>query len=594
MTQVFSPASPTSQPANPAPIPVNVEAPPSLSDSELVGRMRALFAKARSHRRPTVNQWVKNYRVMRNRTWMTSRPEWMPSPEVPEMRPIVASWTSWLTDQRPQFDFTASAQPYSPFAAFYETLAMDMKTAANIAWHNYGWETQIQMGAFDAAQYSIGVFKTTWDNTLADGLGDVRVSRLDPFTLYPDPASTCAEDANYFIEARQISVQELDRRFPGAAKKFEVYGYTDQIDAMPDLRQGASQTPRANPGAIAPATTPRYGLPGQARERAEQDDTGVTLLECWLREHSYDDKTQKTYECWRVVCIAGPYVLMNKRADEIFPFKTHPYDFFSPENMGEFYGQSLVELLTSSQLAINRLLASMMQNVDLTGNPIFKEGSRSGMQRTRMSNRPGQRITVAENSTAEWLPPPQLSAEMPGLVQFFKAEMRDISGLADIARGSVPGGRNSTDVLDTVLEAGFVRIRMAQRNLEWAIRGIGTKVAAFISEFYTEPRFVATVGPQGGNSAKIFRARHFYLPNEDGVGLPLRFNVMVRAGSMLPTTRNNRIAEADTLYAMGGIDRPALLEAHDVPNRDQIVARIAEMEAKGTFAPPGARQRSRK
>ena len=89
MTQVFSPASPTSQPANPAPIPVNVEAPPSLSDSELVGRMRALFAKARSHRRPTVNQWVKNYRVMRNRTWMTSRPEWMPSPEVPEMLTIL-------------------------------------------------------------------------------------------------------------------------------------------------------------------------------------------------------------------------------------------------------------------------------------------------------------------------------------------------------------------------------------------------------------------------------------------------------------------------------------------------------------------------
>ena len=38
----------------------------------------------------------------------------------------------------------------------------------------------------------------------------------------------------------------------------------------------------------------------------------------------------------------------------------------------------------------------------------------------------------------------------------------------------------------------------------------------------------------------------------------MRFQVLVYAGSMLPTSRQARIAEADTLFAMGGIDRAAL------------------------------------
>jgi hypothetical protein len=73
--------------------------------------------------------------------------------------------------------------------------------------------------------------------------------------------------------------------------------------------------------------------------------------------------------------------------------------------------------------------------------------------------------------------------------------------------------------------------------------------------------------------------------------MPLRFQVNVRAGSMLPTSRNARVAEVDTLYAMGAVDRPVVLEAHKIPNRQAILERIAEMEAKGTFQPPGARQR---
>lgn len=599
MTQVFSPATdPTRRTPKYAPgaQPINVAAAPTLDDMELVGRIRTLFSRARSERRPTVAQWTKNYRIMRNRTWLTQRPDWMPAPEVPECRSIVASCVAWLTDQRPQFELTATAAPFNAYSGFFENIAMDMKTAVNAAWQTYLYERVVERCAWDAYQYDIGVFKTFWNPALADGMGDLDIRRLDPFTLYPDPAGTTWDDCNYFIEARSISLQELDRRFPGAAAKFDVQGYTENIDEMPSLRQGVGTMPRANAGAIAPATNARYGLPGQSRERASRDDTGVTLLECWLREHTTFEGANgqtKVREHWRCVCIAGPHVLLNKRADELLPFAIHPYDFFIPEDLGELYGQAMVELLAPSQISVNRLLSSMQQNIDLTGNPVFMESTRSGLQRQKITNKPGQRVTVASGDQgAGWLTPPALNAQMMELITFHMNEMERTSGLSAISRGVMTGGRMASDVYDSVLEAGFVRVRLAQRNLEYALRNVGQKAVAIIAEFYTEPRFLSLVGPDGEKTSRVLRARHFYVPSDDG-SAPMRFNINVQAGSMLPTSRMARIAEYDTLFGMGAVDRPVVLEAHDVPNRKAIADRIAEQEAKGTFAAPGARQRTR-
>lgn len=597
MTQIFSPDSGRtvdSPPTGDQGVPVvNLSANPSLDEAALVGRMRNLFQRARTERKPWVNQWMKNHRVMRNRTWLTTRESWLPSPEVPEVRPIIASCVAWVTDQRPSLELAPAAQPFSPYYDQMDKLADDMKTAINAAWVTYQWENEIQKAVWDAYVYDVGYLKTVWDASLAYGLGDVALRRVDPFTFYPDPQATCMEDANYFIEARTVSLQELDRRFPGSAERFELQGYTENIDEMPRSPHLNPSAPRANPGAIAPATTARYGLPGQtSRDSVAIDDRGVTLLECWVREHTAqkdDQGINRIYECWRVICVAGPHILLNKRADEVSPFRTHPYDRYTPEDMGEFFGQSMVELLSPSQLAVNRLLSAMQQSVELTGNPPFVEDSRSNISRTKIPNRPGVRLTKSAGGTAEWMTPPAYSPQSGELVKFYITEMEKISGLSAISRGLVPGGRLASDVLDSVQESGFVRIRLSLRNLEFCLRNVGQKVAAYIGEFYTEPRLVSLVGPEGSKTSRTLGPRHFYMPGPDGAA-PLRFQVLVYAGSMLPTSRQARISEADTLFAMNAIDRQALLDAHDTPNRDRILERMSEMDSKGIVQGPGARQ----
>ena len=103
------------------------------------------------------------------------------------------------------------------------------------------------------------------------------------------------------------------------------------------------------------------------------------------------------------------------------------------------------------------------------------------------------------------------------------------------------------------------------------------------------------VGPSGQKTALALHNMHFYMPSKQGRA-PMRFELVVSAGSQTSTARSARVAEADTLYAMGAIDIEAVLDAHDWPNRALITQRMREMQAQqGALGqPPDARQASRR
>lgn len=568
--------------------------PSSIHELELVGLIRNLFYHARARRRPIVAKWNRNYRILRNQVYSPNRPAWLPSPELPEIFPIISAVIGWLTDQRPTLDAIPFAEPHSSFYAFYSQLSHDLEVAIEAAWESHEYDAEVYKVGWDAYTYGTGIFKTGWDNTLIGGLGDAVLTRVDPFSFYPDPDATSMRDANYFIEARTMSIQEMDRRWPGSGRKFYVEGFTEDIDKAPSQDWVASFA-RANPGAIPPATSPSFGPPGASRVHATESP-GVTILEAWLRKHhsTTDSETgiTRTHDNWRVVVIAGNHVLMDEDASDVFAHGQHPYERYVTDDLGEFWGPAMVEMLIPPQLSINHLLSSLEHNIDLTGNPVFKESTRAGISRTKITNKAGTRLPVNENATAEWLEPPQLNAGIViEMVRLYINEMERISGLSAINQGMMPGGRNAQGTIEAVQEAGFVRIRKSLRHLEWALRACGDKLAALITENYTAPRMISIVGPTAERSSKALLGRHFYLPTPEGQ-VPMRTRIQIRAGSQMATARQTRIAEADTLFAMGAIDHEAVLEVHEFPGRRAVLDRITNLQAAGAWNPPGARERA--
>jgi hypothetical protein len=70
---------------------------------------------------------------------------------------------------------------------------------------------------------------------------------------------------------------------------------------------------------------------------------------------------------------------------------------------------------------------------------------------------------------------------------------------------------------------------------------------------------------------------HFYRPTKDGLA-PLRFQLLVSAGSDKPTSRGARIAEIDHLKELGAVDNQTVLQVHQIPHGAQIQQRM-EQEA---------------
>lgn len=574
---------------------------------EIAQTVRQLFYRARDVKRPLVQQWRKNYRVLNNRMWTSRAEPWMPSPEISEMWPLVAAMVAWMTDQRPGVELTPAAVPFTEYADHYDRITEQMNSILNSSFSVNSEDAEIEKLLWDVLTYSVGYLKTEWMPTLADGKGDSKMHRVDPFTIYPDPYAHNMDEMSHIIEAKLMSLDDLDRAFPGAKGKVQA-GITDDIDVQTtrlDQTTNVNQ-PRVNLSPISPAPF----APWQPSARGNnvsgllREDPVTVVLEAWVRTYHItthdDDSTIPEGACrvtdrWKCIVVAGNTVIMNKYADEIYGHPQHPYSKMNMFDVGEWYGPCLVEMLTSPQESINRILQQIEMNLMLIGNPILLRDHRTNQGgRITMTNRPGQVVNGIKDS-ASWLDPPQIHPDMLHMVEFYESRMETISGLTAIMRGFSTTGRNSTDVISSLQDSAFVRVRATLRNLERCLRDACTKKAANIAEFYTEPRIASVIGPDGEQTALALRSRHFYLlpDSPDDEPSPLRFTLLADAGSDHPTSRQARQAQAERLYAMGAIDVIELLKAERWPDWPVVAKRVMEQQAvAGTLGTQGT-QRSK-
>lgn len=561
-------------------------------DYPKVGRVRDLFYRARSARQPIIDQWARNYRTVHNRAWLPGRASHLPAPAVAEVYPIIAAIVAWMSDSSPTYDVTPAADPNTDAFKRQTILGNDLRTCLRAAAFANDYDEEFQKHLWDGNIYGIGFLKTLWDGSAHMGLGDAITRRVDPFAFYPDPSATDIKSAQYLIETQELNDDQLETRFPGALAVVGTAAGVDDTDRAPSLTgDDIGAAPKANSGPMGGISNQGMGLPGQTRRgsggREDTESDRHLLIECWWQ------RVTPAGQRWWVTVICGNAVLLEIPATDAWSHGDQPFDRWVPVETGEFWGMSLVELLAPAQKSINRITAAIESNIDLVGNPILMDDVGSGISRTQITNRPGQRLSKNNGRDVHWMDPPQMHPDMAmNYVTFLVGEMEKISGLSAMTRGATPTGRNSQGVLDSVQEAAFVRIRMALRNYEVTLRRQGNKAAALIAEFYTAKRVVSFVGASGESTVLGLGGKHFYVPdrNSDSPS-PIKFSLHVQAGSTVPTSRAARSAEADALFAMGAIDEEAVLQAHDFPNWPTVVERVRTAKsAAGTMGePPSAR-----
>jgi hypothetical protein len=521
----------------------------------------------------------------------------MPTPHDNELYPTLSSLVAHMLDQKQGISISSINEPTSPYAEFFNTLASDLNSTINAAWRNYNWDATFQELVWDAAIYGAGICKSTWNSSLASGKGDVEFTRINPWAFYPDPQAKNLTDGNYYIEMRRMSRDEIKRKFPELAKK--IMDMPDTLDDE-DTDYGSGQTslPRADISLLPTGQPGSYGLPGQSGGYVA-DDMGITIMEIWLRDlrkrpknSDPDDDTPKSksknkdddeeiiYEDrWRCVLIARNQILLDEWAEDIYGFNNHPYSRFVFDEIGKFYPPSLAHFLCSPQIAIHRLLASIQQNAELTGNPIFMDTSNSGIDRTTIVNRPGQRLTVNSGSAGnppQWLTPPSVPQYVMDLLQFWIGRIENISGLSGSVKGMAPQPRTADKSVQSAAESAFVRVRNGLRNMEMTLNNAMGICGELIIQNYDQERVVAYSDSTATTEVLALREEHFYVNTsyDDDDKTPLQFYVAVDLGSDAMTSRSARVSNAITLFTIGGVDQKYLLEELRIKDAEKVIARM--------------------
>ena len=588
----------------------------------LTAKLDELYQQAKDAKASRHAEWVRNYRLTFNRGSGSSlRPG--SGVKDSEIYPIIRNRIAWMTDQKVDFTVYPAVDPQSQYAQFEQKVSHHMELLLASSWQTQGWYRQQTLILWDSALCGAGILKSCWDSGQAGGLGDVTLKRIDPWLIYPDPNATSMDDLSYLFEVRRMTYDELERKFPETSRALlEDAAMTGDTGALP-----RRPTPNGNmadrmvvPGNIPGNEGTPWGRPGQGTQPAEDVlMDGVNVYECWIRENVVSerkttDPLQGETEMvvsdeWRVVVYSGRHVLLDTTATDLWQHNHHPYSRYVDDETGEFWPVPIVTYLAPCQVAIDRLLQAMQRSAELTGNPIFMDVANSGLGRTQIINRAGARLTMdsavanTQGAKPSWLPPPQMSGDVMGLINLWRQIMENISGLSQAQKGALSTGRQAAQTMQSAQEAGFVSIRASQRNMELALTTSGTLLCHLIAQNYTTPRVVAIVGDKGADTSLLLASRHFYSPSRDmETGkydlTPLTFSLNVSAGSDRPTSRQARIAEADALFAMHAVDQQFVLQAHQVSDweavlqrmqQQQIAAAAAASQAKGSGGKPQAK-----
>ena len=585
------------------------------ADEALVNKLRTMFVQARRAKQPYYESWNRNYRLVNNKQGGKPSASWMPAPRDSEIYPTIASLVAWMADQHTTVDIQAACDPQSPYYTFMQRLGDDLATVLQTNWTVLDYESQIKLVLWDAFMFNTGIFKVCWDNALDRGEGNVNLRRVDPWSFYVDPnCGPNLDEAEYMVEARRMSINEIERRWPKNVDKVrEATGDTfGSIEEHPTRTAVNTQGGMANPGNLPTSgTLSSYSTGGgYTRWSSPKNKTGpkpgIVVYEFWIKENErvnppHEDDTNEYMQeptvraRWRVVVTAANVVLMDEYAEDLWSFASHPYERYVWDDTGEFYGIALVDHLAYPQIYINRLLTAMQQNAELIGNPVLVESAQSGLDRVGIVNRPGQRLRLSGpggmQNAPTWLTPPEMPQGVNALVQFWIDRMGNVSGRTEAITGSTnPTDRMSADTMSSIQEAAFVRVRSALSNLEGTLRKAAYKMADLIVDNFDQPRYMATVGPTGMSTAIALKARHFQAPTDRGAP-PFKYALVITAGAAMPTSRQARMHEADQAYVWGIIDRQAWFEAHQYPNWQTVLQRVNQGMQDGTFSPPGARQR---
>lgn len=515
-------------------------------------KAKAVFSRyreAKSFKKNYDKDWDRYYKLYIGQHWQGNRPEWKSTPVVNFIFSTIETIIPIMTDSSP----TLTVVPREPDdAGIAEVLSQIMKKI----WVDQEMQLKLPTIIKNTLKYGTGFAKVWWNPDLAEGMGDVAMSIVDPRHVYPSPGAIDIEEAEYIIYAANIPVSTIERMFP-ESKGCIPAGVWDEDLTINKFASSGKGNDNMLVGPISstdgttsswPAVLPA-GMPSIDRNKM------ATLIELWDRDPDTGRK--------HVTIMANGFLLR----DTPSPFNHNRYPFvkFIDYTIPScFWGMGDIQQLESLQDFINKRRGQTQDILRLTANPPLIVDSDSGVNPKAITTRPGIMIFKSRGSDVRWLQPPQIPAALFEVQELDKKDFDAISGIFDVTQGRRPVGIEAASAITELQEAAQTRLRLKVRNMEVSLERMGEQVISLVQQFYNEPRTIRLVGTNLSkpqfiqiNQEAIADDGSVKKINDVSVG---EYDIEIGVGSTMPVNKTRRAQEMIQLYQLGIVDGQAVLE----------------------------------
>lgn len=539
--------------------------PPAMADNPeeydeklVLNFLNSLFDEADRAKAERRSVWETNLDMVEGKhwdAWGAKRPSGLAQITFNTIWRIIRQEAALLTDSRPTVKVVARTSKLFDAATTLNKLVQAVFQDENI-------DLTIVRIVFDLATFGVAFIKTWWDKTALGGVGKIRISRIDPRSVFVDDTYLLS-DALYVCHVADVPLIELKRNYPGRADAVRPTGRRGEIPEryVRTKIRGTRSMPTI-PSAVAVAP----------------------VREWWIKDPTLAGDTYR-YPNGRLITDAFEVILGDMESPYILPWPGPWTKFSVPTSQDTAWPPTPVEQVTEMQQYLNLSLSNILDQVRLVSQGVWiaDKGALDPESRKKLMTPipPGTYIEKTRGLDLRWERLADISPTAVNLLNLMHQAIEFIYGMMDVSYGRVPRGVAAGAAIEQLQLASQSIIRLSAREIERGLADIGQRVLGLILQFYEDERVEALIGPGGDLEIIEFHRQELF---SDFKGAPpeelfYQFKFIVRPDSSLSLSREKEFAAATALFASGLIDRQAALELIDIPNKDALMERLKAQDA---------------
>ena len=531
-----------------------------------------IYAESAQDKERVAKNWDNYIAFLRGRQWPTRRPSHKVSALLNFMIENVERKTALLTDTKP-------IPKVSPRSDKLQDTADILNTLLSMIFESSSY-TQARADIVENCQVMGSGFSGTLYNSDIDaGRGGIEVVSYDPRAVYIDPLvrkSYLLAEGEYVILEDIWSLEKARDMFP---KRADMY----QASA------GLSRYGLAKKGGFLSGLRSRIFSSTQQQTKLSEVPR-VYVREFYLRDRQKkDDSTQYRFnKASRRVVMIGDVIAddgSNPYNDGEFPIDMIAWhtDFDTAWGWGD------VELLKSPQELINKITATIIENIALMSNAIWI-GDQDALPKeewNRLNNAPGSYVKKHPGRELRREPGVPLPAYVGQTVNSLELASEKMTGMVNVMQGISTGQVASGVGIESLQLMAQALIRLRARAQESMQERIGRKLISRIFQYYEPDKIFEVLKESEEQTSKtetiVALTSELLKPvarRKKEYWTDIAFKI--EPGSSLGLAKTQRRVESMRLFELKAIDDEALLNDIEYPNRTKVLKRMDEKrEAEG-------------